>query len=113
MRVDRLLSDVPVLTQILYGELEAALRFTQEKLETTNLELEKQKTLNEKLEIDLLSMNTANTEIASDPGRDLLTGLERSRKSPVSLTQILFFRYHRTLPGILNSVNSNPVHVSG
>jgi len=79
------------LSQILYGELEVALQSTQEKLETTNLELEKQKALNEKLEIDLLSMNAANTEIASDPGRDVLTGLERSKKSAVSRTQSLFF----------------------
>ncbi|KAF8348313.1 CASP C terminal-domain-containing protein [Amanita rubescens] len=73
--------------RILYGELEVALQSTQEKLETTNLELEKQKALNEKLEIDLLSMNAANTEIASDPGRDLLTGLERSKKSAESSTR--------------------------
>ncbi|KAK2464237.1 hypothetical protein APHAL10511_003694 [Amanita phalloides] len=67
--------------RILYGELEATLRATQEKLETTNLELERQTALNERLENDLLSMNTANADATSDPGRDVLTGLERSKKS--------------------------------
>lgn len=67
--------------RILHGELEVMLGATQEKLEITNLELEKQKVLNEKLENDLLSMNTAKNEVPSDPGLDLLAGLDKSKKS--------------------------------
>ncbi|KAF8628917.1 hypothetical protein AX15_003695 [Amanita polypyramis BW_CC] len=70
--------------RILHKELEAMLCATREKLEATDSELEKQKGLNEKLENDLLSMNTANTDVASDPGRDVLMGLDRSKKAAES-----------------------------
>ena len=102
--------------QILHRELEATLCATQEKLEATDMELEKQKTLNEKLENDLLSMNTANTDVASDPGRDLLTGLERSKKSAVSILHAaprVYLIFSSVLLGIVISVNTDTIHVSG
>ncbi|KAF8635236.1 hypothetical protein AX17_004009 [Amanita inopinata Kibby_2008] len=80
--------------RILHGELEASLHAAQEKLSNTTSELEKQNALNEKLENDLLSMNTTNNDGASDTGIDVLAGLERNKKqqdfsarsTPVSFT---------------------------
>ncbi|PFH53829.1 hypothetical protein AMATHDRAFT_73241 [Amanita thiersii Skay4041] len=67
--------------RILHGELEASFQAAQEELNVTTLELEKQKALNEKLENDLLSMNTANNDATPESGFDVLASLERSKKT--------------------------------
>ncbi|ESK96561.1 golgi membrane protein [Moniliophthora roreri MCA 2997] len=69
--------------RILHGELEASLQSTQERLSATSSELEKQKSLNEKLENDLLSMNNHKTNDTPDTS-DVLSGLDIGKKTDSS-----------------------------
>ncbi|KAG6867826.1 hypothetical protein C0993_010585 [Termitomyces sp. T159_Od127] len=74
--------------RILHSELEESLRAAEDQLKNLGSELEKQKTLNEKLETDLLSMNKHRTNgdvPSSDSGLDVLAGLELGTKKPVSI----------------------------
>ncbi|KAF7321700.1 Golgi membrane protein [Mycena kentingensis (nom. inval.)] len=72
--------------RILHTELEASLASSEEELVATKADLEKQKILNEKLETDLLSMNShkSNGDVPSaengDVG-DVLAGLDLGRKA--------------------------------
>ncbi|KAI0930469.1 hypothetical protein AcW1_009144 [Taiwanofungus camphoratus] len=78
--------------RILHGELEASLRAAQAELAFTESELEKQRTLNEKLETDLLQMDQRklNGELngvadyessrADSPQLDALAGLDLGKK---------------------------------
>ncbi|KAF7361668.1 Golgi membrane protein [Mycena venus] len=75
--------------RIIHAELEASLQTSEERLATTTAELEKQKILNEKLETDLVSMNShkSNGDLASEAdSTDVLAGLDLGRK-----TACLFF----------------------
>ncbi|KAG5654395.1 hypothetical protein H0H81_003219 [Sphagnurus paluster] len=69
--------------RILHSELEESLQVAQEQLKNLGAELEKQKTLNEKLENDLLSMNKHQHNgnmTPSESGVDILAGLELGTK---------------------------------
>ncbi|KAF5380342.1 hypothetical protein D9615_004565 [Tricholomella constricta] len=71
--------------RILHGELEESLQAAQDQIQNMGTELEKQKTLNEKLENDLLSMNKHRSDGAatpSEPGADVLAGLDLGTKKP-------------------------------
>ncbi|KAJ3567586.1 hypothetical protein NP233_g6271 [Leucocoprinus birnbaumii] len=74
--------------RILHGELEASLEASQAQLENATSELEKQKSLNEKLENDLLSMGSndknANGDGTHMPADDVLASLEISKKPTAS-----------------------------
>ncbi|KAK7472734.1 hypothetical protein VKT23_000844 [Stygiomarasmius scandens] len=72
--------------RILHSELEESLQTVQGQLESTTAELSKQKTLNENLENDLLSMNRhkANGDPASSESSDVLAGLDLGRKTDSS-----------------------------
>ena len=81
--------------QILHSELETALQSVQSQLEATEAELEKQRTLNEQLETDLLHMDSRKEGGANGAspsplnGRaspvDVLAGLDIGKKSNVSI----------------------------
>ncbi|KAJ7680560.1 CASP C terminal-domain-containing protein [Mycena polygramma] len=75
--------------RIIHAELEASLQTAEERLASTDAELEKQKILNEKLETDLLSMNShkANTDLPSSEAdsTDVLAGLDLGRKTEQSV----------------------------
>ncbi|KAJ3803282.1 CASP C terminal-domain-containing protein [Lentinula aff. detonsa] len=62
--------------RILHGELEASLHHAQGDLEATSAELEKQRSLNEKLENDLLSLNKPTGNVTPSGSSDVLAGLE-------------------------------------
>nr|GAT44640.1 Golgi membrane protein [Mycena chlorophos] len=71
--------------RILHTELEASLASAEEQLVATKADLEKQKDLNEKLETDLLSMNSHKSSeslavAAETDATDLLAGLDLGRK---------------------------------
>ncbi|KAJ4498163.1 CASP C terminal-domain-containing protein [Lentinula lateritia] len=70
--------------RILHGELEASLQHAQGQLDSTSTELEKQKTLNEKLENDLLSLNKPNGHLSPSGSSDVLAGLEVVQKESSS-----------------------------
>ncbi|KAJ3814816.1 CASP C terminal-domain-containing protein [Lentinula lateritia] len=70
--------------RILHGELEASLERAQGQLDSTSTELEKQKTLNEKLENDLLSLNKPNGHVSPSECSDVLAGLEVVQKESSS-----------------------------
>ncbi|KAJ4476999.1 CASP C terminal-domain-containing protein [Lentinula edodes] len=70
--------------RILHGELEASLQHAQGQLDSTSTELEKQKTLNEKLENDLLSLNKPNGHVSPSGSSDVLAGLELVQKESSS-----------------------------
>ncbi|GAW04260.1 golgi membrane protein [Lentinula edodes] len=70
--------------RILHGELEASLQHAQGQLDSTSTELEKQKTLNEKLENDLLSLNKPNGHVSPSGSSDVLAGLEVVQKESSS-----------------------------
>ncbi|KAJ3936522.1 MAG: CASP C terminal-domain-containing protein [Lentinula lateritia] len=70
--------------RILHGELEASLQHAQGQLDSTSTELEKQKTLNEKLENDLLSLNKPNGDVSPSGSSDVLAGLEVVQKESSS-----------------------------
>jgi homeobox protein cut-like len=77
---------------VLHGELEASLRFAEERLATADAELEKQKTLNERLENDLLQLDKHKAEPSNgdiyDPlssSHDLLADLDLGKKPQVGL----------------------------
>ncbi|KAJ7446265.1 CASP C terminal-domain-containing protein [Mycena galericulata] len=82
--------------RILKTELEASLQSAEEQLVSTSTELEKQKILNEKLENDLLSMNShkSNGDLptSDNVSTDVLAGLDLGRKTdqPVRSTPIPF-----------------------
>jgi homeobox protein cut-like len=71
--------------QILHTELESSLHSAEEELIATKTDLEKQKILNEKLENDLVSMNShkSNGDLASSEldSTDVLAGLDLGRKT--------------------------------
>lgn len=77
--------------QILHGELEKSLQVARDELQETVANLDRQKQLNERLENDLLSMNTHKTNGYTplpDLALDLLQGAELSTNgSQVGLTQ--------------------------
>ncbi|GJJ06327.1 hypothetical protein Clacol_000518 [Clathrus columnatus] len=62
--------------RILHGELEASLRSTTEELSWTTAELEKQKSLNEKLETDLLQINVNNSARKSSEQSETSTAVD-------------------------------------
>lgn len=67
----------------MHGELEASLSAATEQLESTNVELEKQKALNDKLEADLLTMDKHHVNgHAPSPSEssDMLANLDIGRK---------------------------------
>lgn len=80
--------------QILHGELETSIQAAEERLVSTNDELEKQKELNEKLENDLLHMDKHNTNARPDSNSplpeltslDALAGIELGKKPTVGLS---------------------------
>ncbi|KAF8210571.1 CASP C terminal-domain-containing protein [Mycena galopus ATCC 62051] len=82
--------------RIIHAELEISLQTSEERLATTTAELEKQKILTEKLETDLLSMNSHKSN--GDPltldgdSTDVLAGLDLGRKTeqPVRSSPIPF-----------------------
>ncbi|KAJ7287847.1 CASP C terminal-domain-containing protein [Mycena rebaudengoi] len=81
--------------RILHTELESSLHSAEEELIATKTDLEKQKILNEKLENDLVSMNShkSNGDLASSEldSTDVLAGLDLGRKTePVRTTPIPF-----------------------
>ncbi|KAJ7647139.1 CASP C terminal-domain-containing protein [Roridomyces roridus] len=82
--------------RILQSELEASLQTVEEQLAGTSAELGKQKILNEKLENDLLSMNShkSNGDLtaSNNDSTDVLAGLDLGRKTdqPVRTTPIPF-----------------------
>ncbi|KAJ7091199.1 CASP C terminal-domain-containing protein [Mycena epipterygia] len=86
--------------RIIHTELEASLQIAEEQLADTSAELEKQKILNEKLENDLVSMNShkSNGDLPSseNDSTDILAGLDLGRKvarssdQPVRSTPIPF-----------------------
>ena len=77
--------------QILHGELEASLLSVQADLANAEIELEKQRALNEKLENDLLQVQTHNSTSSTLNGTstpaedDVLAGLDLGKKPGVSL----------------------------
>ncbi|KAF8973105.1 CASP C terminal-domain-containing protein [Flammula alnicola] len=79
--------------RILHAELEESLQNSRQQLETSTLELEKQKQLNEKLETDLLSINKENGgRRSTDSDQDVLSSLDIGKKAdtPVRTTPIPF-----------------------
>ncbi|KAJ7187987.1 CASP C terminal-domain-containing protein [Mycena filopes] len=82
--------------RIIHTELEASLQTAEEQLATTSAELDKQKILNEKLETDLVSMNShksnGDLSMAEGDSTDVLAGLDLGRKTeqPVRTTPIPF-----------------------
>ncbi|KAJ7346876.1 CASP C terminal-domain-containing protein [Mycena albidolilacea] len=81
--------------RIIHAELEISLQTAEERLATTTAELEKQKILNEKLENDLVSMNShkSNGDLPSSESdsTDVLAGLDLGRKTePVRSSPIPF-----------------------
>ncbi|KAJ6594099.1 CASP C terminal-domain-containing protein [Mycena capillaripes] len=82
--------------RIIHTELEASLQTAEEQLASISAELEKQKILNEKLETDLVSMNShkSNGDLPSTEvdSTDVLAGLDLGRKTeqPVRSTPIPF-----------------------
>ncbi|KAE9411276.1 hypothetical protein BT96DRAFT_930417 [Gymnopus androsaceus JB14] len=66
--------------RILHGELEASLELAQEQLSSTRSDLEKQKSLNENLENDLLSLNKPNGDVTPSGSSDVLADLELGKK---------------------------------
>jgi len=71
-----------LFTQILYGELEGHLRTSQEKLDQATIELHRQTELNEKLELDLLTMNKNSSDVpTTDNDSDVLASLSVEEKS--------------------------------
>lgn len=76
--------------KILHGELEAQLLSTQGELVNAEVELEKQRALNEKLENDLLQIQTHNPGSKAVNGDstpaadDVLAGLDLGKKPGVS-----------------------------
>ena len=68
-----------VLYQILHTSLEESIKSTQSELDTTRAELFKQKSLNEKLETDLLALDNRSANLPSTSGtttvEDALAGL--------------------------------------
>ncbi|KAG6894387.1 hypothetical protein C0992_006305 [Termitomyces sp. T32_za158] len=71
--------------RIIHSELEESLRAAENELKSMGSELEKQRTLNEKLENDLLSMNKHRTNgdvPSSDSGLDVLASLDLGPKKP-------------------------------
>lgn len=87
-KLNRLCQAEPL--QVLHGELEASLQATEVQLISAKSDLEKQTVLNEKLEIDLLSMNKhkENGDVApSEPGGlDVLASLDFGKKSAVNVS---------------------------
>ncbi len=82
---------VSFITQILHAELEASLLGIQSDLAATEADLQKQRVLNEKLENDLLQMDShrpngdasgAGTPDLGAPS-DALAGLDLGKKSTV------------------------------
>ena len=74
--------DNELLAQILYGELEGHLRTSQEKLDQATIELHRQTELNEKLELDLLTMNKNSSDVpTTDNDSDVLASLSVEEKS--------------------------------
>lgn len=70
--------------KILHVELEEQLSTSQTKLDQAIIELQRQKDLNEKLEVDLLSINKPTNEPATnDTDVDVLSSLDSSRKKVV------------------------------
>ena len=53
---------------------------SQAKLNQATVELQKQKELNEKLEVDLLSINNDNDRPTTDTDHDVLAGLDIGKK---------------------------------
>ncbi|KAJ3748940.1 CASP C terminal-domain-containing protein [Lentinula detonsa] len=77
--------------RILHGELEASLHHAQGDLEATSAELEKQRSLNEKLENDLLSLNKPTGNVTPSGSSDVLAGLEvGQRESSARSTPVPF-----------------------
>ncbi|KAK7005732.1 Golgi membrane protein [Favolaschia claudopus] len=79
--------------RIIHAELEVSLQATEERLATTTAELDKQKILNEKLETDLLSMNSHKPNEDVPPSEtDVLAGLDLGKKpeQPVRSSPIPF-----------------------
>ncbi|KAJ7079159.1 CASP C terminal-domain-containing protein [Mycena belliarum] len=83
--------------RIIHTELEASLAAAEEKLTSTSTELEKQRILNEKLENDLVSMNSHKpngdpVSLSEVDSTDVLAGLDLGRKTdqPVRKTPIPF-----------------------
>ncbi|KIK67230.1 hypothetical protein GYMLUDRAFT_37309 [Collybiopsis luxurians FD-317 M1] len=70
--------------RILHGELETSLQQTETQLSFTRAELEKQTSLNEKLEIDLLSLNKPNGSVTPSKSSDILSDLELGSKTDSS-----------------------------
>ncbi|KAF9060657.1 CASP C terminal-domain-containing protein [Rhodocollybia butyracea] len=70
--------------RILHGELEASLQQTQEDLSSVSVELQKQKSLNENLENDLLSLNKSNSDVTPSGSSDLLADLELNQNADSS-----------------------------
>ncbi|KAJ6587105.1 CASP C terminal-domain-containing protein, partial [Mycena vulgaris] len=74
--------------RIIHAELEASLAAAEEQLTSTSTELEKQKILNEKLENDLVSMNSHKPNGDVPPSEtdstDVLAGLDLGRKTVCS-----------------------------
>ena len=81
--------------QVLHGELEASLMNARSDLEATSAELEKQRALNDKLENDLLQLEThkpKNVNGDATPAEDdVLAGLDLGKKSTVSNSCISTF----------------------
>lgn len=83
----------------MHGELEASIQAAEERLISTNSELDKQKELNERLENDLLHMDKHNT--TGRPGShsplpeltslDALAGIELGKKPTVRLINSLHY----------------------
>jgi hypothetical protein len=74
--------DNELFAQILYGELEGHLRTSQEKLDQATIELHRQTELNEKLELDLLTMNKNSSDVpTTDNDSDVLASLSVEEKS--------------------------------
>lgn len=106
--------------RINYAELEESLRSTQEKLAISIADLEKQKTLNEKLENDLLQMDKhqaltlpddpLSTKIAGSSSHDLLADLDLGKKahtpSPMRTSPIPFTNASSADASILPIVTS-------
>ncbi|KAF9529197.1 CASP C terminal-domain-containing protein [Crepidotus variabilis] len=80
--------------RILHSELEEHLRTSQERLDQATVDLQKQKELNDRLEVDLLSINKPTNEPATnDKEVDVLASLDsigRKTDSPTRSTPIPF-----------------------
>ncbi|KAJ7178378.1 CASP C terminal-domain-containing protein [Mycena crocata] len=90
------LQDELTKLRIIHTELEVSFQTAEEQLVATSAELEKQKVLNEKLETDLVSMNSHKPNEDLPPSEvdstDVLAGLDLGRKTdqPVRSTPIPF-----------------------